>query len=366
MHGRLLEAVHVSGYSFERACADLEWLLEEDRWRKCGNGFEDIRDFLGTVDLSPFNIESSHRKRLAKRLQELEASQRSTAKVLGVSEATIARDNGKTRGATNVAVEEDNQRKNQDEERENATNVAHPSSMSGRDAAKAVEQTVKKSEKTAKKKTDRAAKEKREKNATATTPVLHICGVGDLKKHVKKSSIDAVITDPPYPKDFLDVYSELGQFCNHSLKPSGVLVCMVGQSYLPEIMALLSEYLTYRWSCAYLTPGGQAVQLWDREVNTFWKPLLVFSKSGAKSGRWIGDVFSSDVNDNDKDHHHWGQSESGMAKIIRAFSEPGEHVCDPFLGGGTTAVVSCEMGREFTGCDIESSCIETTLGRFSQ
>jgi hypothetical protein len=32
VYGRLLESAHISGYSFERVCAELEWLLEEDRW----------------------------------------------------------------------------------------------------------------------------------------------------------------------------------------------------------------------------------------------------------------------------------------------------------------------------------------------
>ena len=35
--------------------------------------------------------------------EEIEASQRATAKVLGVTETTVARDLGKNRGATNVA-----------------------------------------------------------------------------------------------------------------------------------------------------------------------------------------------------------------------------------------------------------------------
>ena len=56
MHGRLLEAVHISGYSFERACKELEWLLEENRWKQCGKGFDNIDDFLLTIDFSDFKI----------------------------------------------------------------------------------------------------------------------------------------------------------------------------------------------------------------------------------------------------------------------------------------------------------------------
>lgn len=83
VHGRLLEAVHVSGYTFARAAVELEYLLDDDRWKECGDGFDDISDFLATVDLSPFKIESSRRKKLVKRLNELQASQRATAKAIG-------------------------------------------------------------------------------------------------------------------------------------------------------------------------------------------------------------------------------------------------------------------------------------------
>lgn len=92
VHGRLLEAVHISGYTMERACGELEWLLEEDRWKECGGGYEDIHKFLETIDLDEFKIAVDRRKKLSKRITEIGASQRATAKALGVSEATVNRD----------------------------------------------------------------------------------------------------------------------------------------------------------------------------------------------------------------------------------------------------------------------------------
>jgi N6-adenosine-specific RNA methylase IME4 len=99
VHGRLLEAVHLSGYTMERACSELEWLLDDDRWRKIGSGYDDINAFLATIDLSEFRLMVDQRKKLARRLQEIEASQRATARLLGVSHTTIERDLG---SGTNV------------------------------------------------------------------------------------------------------------------------------------------------------------------------------------------------------------------------------------------------------------------------
>jgi len=166
---------------------------------------------------------------------------------------------------------------------------------------------------------------------------------------------DAIITDPPYPEEYLPVFSELSK----AAKNVPLVAVMVGQSYLPEVLRRLTEYLYYRWTLAYLTPGGQSVQQWSAKINCFWKPVLLFGKAAA----WVGDVARSDVNDNDKTHHHWGQSESGMADLIERLTLPGQLVCDPFVGGGSTAVAALALNRRFVGCDIDSKAVDETLLR---
>jgi len=166
---------------------------------------------------------------------------------------------------------------------------------------------------------------------------------------------DCIITDPPYPEKFIPVYEELAELA----KNIPLIAVMCGQSYLPEIMAAMTKHLSYRWTLAYLTPGGQAVQQWKAKVNTFWKPILLFGKSSD----WIGDVCKSDVNDNDKRFHGWGQSESGMADLVDRLSKPGHLICDPFVGGGTTAIVTIRLGRKFIGCDIDKESAKKATQR---
>jgi len=208
----------------------------------------------------------------------------------------------------------------------------------------------------------KAERQKQRKAKKASRPPVADCpyrvftaDIATATRHVDAESVDWIITDPPYPKKYLGVYDHLAEFAAHALKPGGSLVAMVGQSYLPEILAKLTETLTYHWTLAYLTPGGQAAQLWARKVNTFWKPLLWLTK-GKHTGQWIGDVCRSDVNHNDKRFHHWGQSESGMADVIDRLTDPGQVICDPFLGAGTTGVVAIGMGRRFIGFDVDPDC----------
>jgi len=187
--------------------------------------------------------------------------------------------------------------------------------------------------------------------------------VADAAHHIEAGSVDWIITDPPYPKQYLELYDHLARLADHALAPGGSMVVMVGQSYLPQVIDRLSEKLTYHWTLAYLTPGGQAAQLWTRRVNTFWKPLLWFTK-GTYEGEWVGDVCRSDTND--KRYHHWGQSEGGMADVVDRFTDPGDLILDPFLGAGTTGVVAVRMGRRFIGIDVDPDAISTAEERLAQ
>jgi len=184
---------------------------------------------------------------------------------------------------------------------------------------------------------------------------LRVCSCAELFASGIKP--DAVITDPPYPQEFLSVFTELAEGCKAAGVP--LVAVMSGQSYLPEVMRRLCEHLRYRWTLAYMTPGGQAVQQWQAKVNTAWKPVLLFGDAV----EWFGDVAISKPNDNDKRFHGWGQSESGMADLVERLTKPGQLVCDPFLGGGTTAVVSLALGRRFVGCDIDATPVEQTKAR---
>lgn len=211
---------------------------------------------------------------------------------------------------------------------------------------------------------------------------------GDFRElDFEPESIDAIITDPPYPADFLPlygrkpigrdpdygdpIYSEmdaghgLSEIASQVLKPGGICAVMVGQSHLPEVMERLSQKLTYHWTLAYLTPGGQAVQIFPRKVNTFWKPILVFT-NGEPNIEWFGDVARSDTNDNDKRFHNWGQSESGMADLVKRLTRPGSTVLDPFMGAGTTGVAALALGRSFIGCDVNADHVDSARERLEQ
>ncbi len=205
-------------------------------------------------------------------------------------------------------------------------------------------------------------------NASAFEQVkLLVCDIEALPQHVRPASVDHIITDPPYDESIIALSATLARCAKALLRPGGSLLCMVGQFYLPDVLNQLRQHLVYQWELAYLTPGGQSPQIWPCEVNTFWKPLLWLTNGPyARAGHWRGDVVKSAVNDNDKRHHRWGQSESGMADLIAKFTTPGQTILDPFLGGGTTGIVAVSLGRQFIGSDIDPEAITTTRERLAK
>jgi methylase of polypeptide subunit release factors len=168
--------------------------------------------------------------------------------------------------------------------------------------------------------------------------------------------VDAIITDAPYPAEYLPLYDDLGEHALRLLKPGGLAAVMVGQAHLPEYVARLGRFLPWRWCGAYLTDGS-ATRIQGRKVGTKWKPLLIFGGGRAI----VQDVFSSAAGD--KRHHDWGQSESGMADIVDRLTRPGDLVLDPFLGAGTTAIACRDLGRRFVGCDIDAAAVATARKR---
>lgn len=191
---------------------------------------------------------------------------------------------------------------------------------------------------------------------------LYNADIRDGLPIIPNNSVDFIITDPPYPAEYIPLYGDLSRLAARVLKPGGSLLVMCGQSYLPQVMAQLCTAMSYHWCMVYSTPGGQSPQLFHKRVNTFWKPILWFTK-GEYRGDYVGDVLKSPPNDNDKRYHEWGQSLGGMCNIVERFSNPGDIILDPFMGGGTTGVAAVTMGRKFIGADIAQKNLDISKKR---
>lgn len=187
--------------------------------------------------------------------------------------------------------------------------------------------------------------------------------VADINTFNTNVKFDYIITDPPYPKEFLPLYEVLAERANDWLKPTGLLIAMCGQSYLDQIYEILSKHLKYYWTAAYLTPK-QPTPLRQRQVNSTWKPILIYSPNDDYKGKIFGDVYISDKPE--KDNHEWGQSVSGMLSIISQICLPGQTIFDPFLGSGSTGVAALQHGCLFHGIDVDEQNVNISKKRLAE
>jgi site-specific DNA-methyltransferase (adenine-specific) len=127
-------------------------------------------------------------------------------------------------------------------------------------------------------------------------------------------------------------------------------VAYSGKMFLPEVLNILSKYLDYYWVFCLLLPGSTSI-IDKINVMDAWKPVLIFQKGKSKLSKTVRDVVENEVRE--KDLHEWQQGLSGMKKFVEIFTEPGNTVCDPMFGSGTTALACRETKRKFIGAEID-------------
>jgi site-specific DNA-methyltransferase (adenine-specific) len=104
--------------------------------------------------------------------------------------------------------------------------------------------------------------------------------------------------------------------------------------------------------------ADEILEVSDRR-SIYFDPRTESKKDGMPAGMrvpmdvWYGQYWGR-IQGNNKERRHGHDNqlpEVYLERVIRASSEPGMLVMDPFLGSGTTGVMAHALGRHFIGCE---------------
>lgn len=179
---------------------------------------------------------------------------------------------------------------------------------------------------------------------------------------LQPGSVQLILTDPPYNRDWLSQWAELAALAARLLAVGGLFVTYSGKYYLANVMGWLDKHLTYQWMLSsYEDEAGSPFDA--RQVMGYWKPVLVYSK-----GYWVQRDHWSDVlrASKEKTMHPWQQPIAEAEQLVSSFSRSGDLVIDPCAGSFTVAEACLRLGRRCVSCDSESSCVSIGEMRLAQ
>lgn len=225
------------------------------------------------------------------------------------------------------------------------------------------------------------------KSSTPLSPVRDRLYHGDCREVLPRlpaGSVDLVVTDPPYNIAspyaltraggrvmttaeawgtwdtftdqayrllLADVFRELARL----LRPGGQVYCWIGSRSITTAIEV-AEAAGLRYRAKLVAVKARPQPSWrENNFRSAYEECLYFAKGRAVPFHFRGQRFMRNVLElpyEPKASAHPTEKRPAMiAPLIRASSNPGEVVLDPFLGSGTTAVVARALGRHYVGIE---------------
>lgn len=201
--------------------------------------------------------------------------------------------------------------------------------------------------------------------------------------------VDHVITDPPYEDE---LHKAMGRIRRNDGR---VMVEDLGfEGVNTDRASIVKAIVAASSGWAILFTLAEGVRAWRDELQTCsakydtclaWiKPDSTPRMNGQGAARgfecavtaWCGTgyrkwnsggkrgVYTYLTNNRERDGRHPTEKPIGlMSEILADFTAPGQTVCDPFMGSGTTGVSCARLGRSFVGIELDQTHFATSVER---
>jgi site-specific DNA-methyltransferase (adenine-specific) len=202
-------------------------------------------------------------------------------------------------------------------------------------------------------------------------------------------SVSHIITDPPYsarthaghdagavaPRDGAarqwlgygalsddDCRALAGLFCRAA---GGWIVWMHDHTLAPAISGGLAAQGRYVFAPLPYFHAGRSVRL-TGDGPCSWTDWITVARTPAlRAWGTLPGGYVAGPGWNDK-ARMGGKPTALMRLLVEHYSRPGDVVCDPFMGAGTTGVAAVAMKRPFVGIEIDAAAFATACRRIEQ
>lgn len=132
--------------------------------------------------------------------------------------------------------------------------------------------------------------------------------------------------------------------------------------------AIEAAGIKYKTPMIWVKPD--AMPKFNRQGAALGHENIVSCWAGEGHARWNGGgrrgVFTHIVNGPGRHGVHPTEKPVPlMMELVALFSSPGELVCDPFMGSGTTGVAAVRLGRRFVGVEKDEKFFDVACERIS-
>jgi hypothetical protein len=183
-----------------------------------------------------------------------------------------------------------------------------------------------------------------------------------LGDRVEKDSVDLIFSDPPYlQENSISLYKEVAKLGNRVLKKGGGCLVYAYQSSLPDVISVMSKFLTYWWIVS-VNFHGKHGQNHKKGIFVEWKPLLFFVKGDTRLEQEpVIDCIKGKYPD--KNFDRWEQDTTETDYYIHHLTPIDGTVLDCMMGTGTTGVSALKCGRRFIGIEIDEEKFDIARNR---
>lgn len=169
----------------------------------------------------------------------------------------------------------------------------------------------------------------------------------EILPELEPGSVDAVVTDPPYPTWYTEEY-----------RFNELATSMVLQMDWTILISF--------WSPGCPFPATwDSCHAWDKVVGTNTQFELIYIRGLSQGHRLLrfmtphSSVRAQICGDTNEDH----KSQKPLRLMVELLDSLPNMILDPFMGSGTTGVACVRTGRKFTGIEIEPKYFDIACKR---